>query len=102
MPLTNIEVQRARSAAKPQRLYDGGGLYLEVSPSGGKLWRFKYRFNGKEKRLAIGIYPAVSIALARKRRDEARELLAREVDPGVHRKTQKAARIERAQNSFEV
>ncbi len=102
MPLTNVEVQKSRSAAKPRRLFDGGGLYLEVSPSGGKLWRLKYRFNGKEKRLAIGIYPAVSIALARKRRDEARELLAREVDPSVHRKTQKAARIERAQNSFEV
>lgn len=102
MPLTNIEIQRARPGAKPRRLFDGGGLYPEVSPSGGKLWRQKYRYNGKEKRLAIGIYPAVSLAAARKRRDAARELLANDIDPGVHRKVQKAARVERAANSFEI
>lgn len=101
MPLTNIEIQKAKPAAKPRRLFDGGGLYLEVSPSGGKLWRLKYRFDGKEKRLAVGIYPAVSLAAARKRRDAARELLANDIDPGVHRKVQKAAKAERSANSFE-
>jgi integrase len=102
MPLTNIQIQKAKAAARPRRFFDGGGLYLEVSPSGGKLWRLKYRFDGKEKRLAVGIYPAVSISMARKRRDTARELLAQEIDPGTHRKAQKAAKAERAENSFEV
>jgi integrase len=75
---------------------------LEISPTGGKLWRLKYRFNGKEKRLAIGIYPAVSIAAARKQRAAAHELLANEIDPGVHRKQRKAQQAERAQDSFEA
>jgi len=102
MPLTNIEVQKAKPAAKAKRLFDGGGLYLEISPTGGKLWRLKYRFNGKEKRLAIGIFPAISIAAARKHRDAARELLANEIDPGVHRKLRKAQQADRAANSFEA
>ena len=55
--LTDTAIRKAKPADKPQRLFDGGGLYLEVSPAGGKLWRWKYRINGKEKRLAIGIYP---------------------------------------------
>ncbi|MBI3374988.1 MAG: integrase arm-type DNA-binding domain-containing protein [Betaproteobacteria bacterium] len=102
MALTDTGVRKCKSADKPQRLYDGGGLYIEVSVSGGKLWRLKYRFGGKEKRLALGIYPAVSLADARKRREAARALLAQDIDPSEHRKIQRAAQTERAANSFEV
>lgn len=102
MPLTDTSIRKAKPADKPFRLFDGGGLYLEVAPSGGKLWRLKYRFSEKEKRLSFGTYPAVSLASARKRRDQAREQLAQEIDPGLYRKVQKAATLERAANSFEV
>ncbi len=77
-------------------------MYLEVSPAGGKLWRLKYRFGGKEKRLAFGTYPEVSIKEARTKRVEARRLLAAGIDPGEHKKAQKQAGIEKAANSFEV
>jgi Arm DNA-binding domain len=66
---------------KPIRLFDGGGLYLEVSPTGGKWWRLKYRFDGKEKRLSLGVYPDVSLKDARDRRDASRKLLADGIDP---------------------
>lgn len=102
MALSELGVRSAKPGAKPVRLSDGGGLYLEVSPSGGKLWRLKYRFDGKEKRLALGKYPEVGLKEARARRDEARKLLANEVDPGENRKQQKAAKAERAANSFEA
>jgi len=83
-------------------MFDGGGLYLEVSPAGGKLWRLKYRFDGKEKRLALGIYPDVGLKDARDRRDLARKLLADGIDPGQHRKATKATREALAGNSFEI
>jgi integrase len=102
MPLTNTTILKAKPADKPVRLFDGGGLYLEISPAGGKLWRFKYRFNGKEKRLALGIYPDVSLAKAREKRQATRTLLADGNDPGENRKAQKAAGADRAANSFEV
>ncbi len=70
MSLSDTAIRKAKSADRPVRLFDGGGLYVEVSPSGGKLWRLKYRFDGKEKRLALGIYPEVSLAKARERRDD--------------------------------
>lgn len=102
MALSDVTVRNAKPGAKPARMFDGGGLYLEVAPTGGKLWRFKYRFGGKEKLLALGKYPDVSLKDARERRDEARRLLANEVDPSENRKQQKAAKIERSANSFEV
>ncbi len=102
MALNDITIRKAKPADKPVRLFDGGGLYVEVSPSGAKLWRLKYRFDGKEKRLAFGIYPDVSLAQARCARDDARKLLAQEIDPSEHRKIQKAAKSERAANSFEI
>ncbi|MGA9164365.1 MAG: integrase arm-type DNA-binding domain-containing protein [Thiobacillus sp.] len=102
MALSDLTIKTAKPGAKPIRLSDSGGLYLEVAPSGGKLWRLKYRFNGKEKRLALGKYPEVGLKDARERRDEARKLLANEIDPGENRKVQKAAKTERAANSFEV
>ena len=102
MSLTDTAIRKAKSADKRRRLFDSNGLYLEIPPSGSKLWRLKYRFVGKEKRLALGIYPAVSLADARKGRDNARRLLAQGIDPGEYRKIEKAARFERAENSFEV
>ena len=95
MPLTDATIRSAKPGEKPIRLFDSGGLYLEVAPSGGKWWRLKYRFDGKEKRLSLGVYPDVPLAGrkdkdsgawidgARDRRDKARQLLADGVDPSV-------------------
>ena len=102
MPLTDTAIRNAKPAEKAKKLFDGGGLYLEVAPSGGKWWRLKYRFGGKEKRLSLGVYPDVSLKDARERRDEARKLLANEIDPSEYRKAKNAAKVERAENSFEV
>lgn len=102
MALTDTKVKNAKSGPKAIRLFDGKGLYLEVSPRGGKWWRFKYRFNGKEKRLSLGVYPDVKLKAARDRRDDARKLLTNNIDPGEHRKATKAARTTSAANSFEV
>lgn len=102
MPLTDTAIRKAKPTDKPQRMFDGGGLYLEVAPAGGKLWRWKYRHGGKEKRLALGAYPAVTLADARERHAEARKLLAAGIDPSEQRKAEKAAGVERAANSFEV
>ena len=102
MPLTDSRIRTEKPTDKPKRLFDGGGMYLEVSPAGGKLWRLKYRFGGKEKRLALGTYPETSLADARERREAARKLLAQGIDPGEQRKAVKAAGEERAANSFEV
>lgn len=110
MPLTNAAISNAKpgvtpkgvKTSKPYKLGDSGGLYVEVRPDGGKYWRLKYRIGGKEKRLSLGVYPEVSLAKARERRDEARRLLADGVDPSEHRKATKAAGIERAANSFEA
>lgn len=102
MPLSDAAIRKAKPTDKTQRLFDGGGLYLEITPAGGKLWRQKYRFGGKEKRLAHGTYPEVSLAEARERRDNARRLLAAGTDPGEHRKAEKQAGEDRAANSFEA
>jgi integrase len=102
MPLTDTAIRKAKSGTKPTRFFDGGGLYLEVSPAGAKMWRFKYRFHGKEKRLALGIYPGVPLALARDRRDQAHKLLAEGIDPGEHRKAAKVKRAGLAANTFEA
>ncbi len=102
MPLTNTAIHNAKPSGKAKKLFDGGGLYLEVAPAGGKWWRLKYRFGGKEKRLSLGVYPDVSLKQARRRREEARQLLARKIDPSEHRRAQKTAREERSTNSFEA
>jgi len=102
MTLTDVTIRKAKPADKTQRLFDGGGMYLEVSPAGGKWWRLKYRFGCKEKRLSLGTYPDTGLADAREKRDAARKLLAAGVDPGEQRKAAKAAGEERAANSFEV
>ncbi|OIO04426.1 MAG: integrase [Desulfovibrionaceae bacterium CG1_02_65_16] len=90
MPLTNTAIKNAKPAEKTFRLFDEKGLYLEVAPSGGKWWRFKYRYARKEKRLSLGTYPDVFLADARERWDAARKLLAQGVDPGVARKEEQA------------
>ena len=83
--LTLATITKAKPQDKPVRLFDGGGLYLEISPSGGKLWRYKYRFDGKEKRLAFGAWPDLSLTDARNRHHEARKLLAEGIDPGARK-----------------
>jgi integrase len=102
MPLTDILVRNAKPSAKPARLYDQRGLYIEISPGGGKWWRWKYRYDGREKRLSLGVYPDVSLKAARDKREDARRLLAAGTDPSETRRAQKSARAGRAGNSFEV
>jgi len=93
-PLTNVEIKSAKPRTKAFKLSDGGGLYLEVLPTGGKSWRFKYRFTGQEKRLVFGLWPDVSLKQARQRRDEARALVADGVDPGEKKKQDAAVESE--------
>lgn len=102
MALTDVGVRNAKPKDKLYRLFDERGMYLEISAAGGKWWRLKYRFGGKEKRLSLGVYPDVGLKEARERRDAARKLLANGVDPSIERKVQKAATVERSANSFEA
>lgn len=102
MPLSSTAVRNAKPGEKARKMFDGGGLYVEVAPRGGKWWRFKYRINGKEKRISLGTYPDVSLKDARERRDEARKLVANNIDPSEQRKAEKAASVERTKNSFEA
>jgi integrase len=102
MTLTDTRIRNAKPGEKHTRLFDERGLYLEISPSGGKWWRFKYRFGGKEKRLSLGVYPDVTLKEARDRRDANRKLLSNGVDPSENRKALRSAQSERASNSFEV
>jgi len=101
MPLTDIAIKSAKAGNKPAKIFDERGLFLLVTPAGGKWWRLRYRFNDKEKLLSLGVYPDVGLKDARARRDEARKLLANGVDPGEYRKVTKAAKVERTANSFE-
>ena len=102
--LTELAIKKAKpnTEAKPYKMADGGGMYLEVQPNGSKYWRLKYRFGGKEKRLALGVYPDVTLSDARERREQARKLLANGVDPSAVKQAQKTAVIALTENSFEV
>ncbi|MFA5942309.1 MAG: integrase arm-type DNA-binding domain-containing protein [Candidatus Paceibacterota bacterium] len=91
IPLSDIKVRTAKPRDNEYKMFDGGGLFLMVTPSGGKLWHFKYRYNQKEKKLAIGPYPEVSLADARQHRDEARKLIIQGIDPGAVKKAKKQA-----------
>jgi integrase len=102
MPLTDTIARNAKPAAKTVRMFDRDGLYLEVSPRGGKWWRLKYRYAGKEKRVSLGVYPEVNLKKARARTIEARQLLDAGVDPSENRRAAKAAQVQGAANSFEV
>jgi uncharacterized SAM-binding protein YcdF (DUF218 family) len=85
-----LQVNKAKPQTKQFTLFDGGGLFLLVSPPGGKLWRFKYRYEGKQKLLALGKYPEISLDDARSSRDAAKELLTKGIDPSALRKEEKA------------
>ncbi len=102
MPLTATEVKQAKPSEKPYKLSDGGGLFLLVNPTGAKYWRYKYRFAGKEKLLALGTYPSVSLADVRKRHVDAREKLAQGIDPSEVRKVEKLTRHLASADSFEA
>ena len=114
MPLTDAALKNAKATDKPLKLFDGGGLFLLVTPSGGKWWRLKYRFGGKEKLLSLGTYPDVPLAGhkdkktgawiegAREKRDHARKLIKQEIDPSVVRKTEKTAARTANSNTFEA
>lgn len=94
MALTDIKVRTAKPTDKQYKLTDGSGMHLLVHPNGSKYWRLQYRFGGKQKMLALGIYPEVSLADARARRDEARKLLANGIDPGDKKKNDKVEQEE--------
>ena len=97
MALTDTEIRKAKVRDTAYRLSDGGGLHLWITPAGGKLWRWKYRFESREKLMSFGGYPDVPLSLARERHLETRKLLASGTDPMADRKTEKAA----AENSFQ-
>ncbi len=101
MPLTDVAIRNARSREKPYKLTDQRGLYLLIQPTGGKLWRYKYKQHGKEKKLSLGIYPTVSLAAARKLAEKARDRIAEGHDPVAEKKIQKAAAILSAATTFE-
>ncbi|HCI6646670.1 TPA: tyrosine-type recombinase/integrase [Klebsiella variicola subsp. variicola] len=102
MKLNARQVDAAKPKEKAYKLADGAGLYLEVVPSGSRYWRMKYRFNGKEKRMAFGVYPAVSLAQARALRDEAKKKLAEGIDPSFAKKEEKRVRDVRLNNTFQA
>jgi integrase len=100
MALTDVRVRTAKPATKPYKLTDGRGLYLLIMPSGSKLWRVKFRHVGKEKLLAVGAYPDVSLSAARKARDQARELLAKGDDPSLTKRREKVRKAAEAEDTF--
>ena len=97
--LTDTKIKQAKVAEKPYKIYDAEGLYIEIAPTGSKRWRWRYRWNGKEKLLSFGIYPEVPLKLARDRRTAAKELLVSGVDPSQARKEEKVE-SRAAVNSF--
>lgn len=102
MTLNDTICKNTKPSEKPRKLSDGGGLYLEVMPSGSKYWRLKYRFNGKEKRLAFGVYPTVSLKEAREKREEAKKLLDSGSDPSLVKKEKKRVAKLNSENTFEA
>lgn len=105
MKLTELQVRKATPGEKPRKLADGGGMYLLIAPAGGKLWRLKYRIDGKEKVLALGRYPDVGLAEARNRREDARRQIARGVDPSAERVAERQLRVlgeQARQKTFEM
>jgi len=100
--LTAKEVQNAKPAPKLYRMFDTNGLYLEVNPAGGRYWRYKYKFMGKERRLAFGVFPEVSLSEAREKRDQARKTLVGGVDPSEQKKATKLAAMVNAATTFEL
>jgi integrase len=101
-PLSDLRIRKTKPQQKEYKLFDGGGLYLAVTPTGGKIWRMKYRFEGKERKLSFGSYPEVSLSEARAQREAARQQLARDVDPGAVRRSRRVATVAEGDNAFEV
>lgn len=102
MSLTDTRIRNSRPMPKPYKLSDGGGMYLLIKPGGGCYWRFDYRFAGRRRTLALGVYPLVTLGRARERREDARRLLAGGKDPGMAKKAaQRATRIA-TENTFEA
>ncbi len=101
MALTDAACRKAAKKAQPYKLSDSGGLYLYITKAGGKSWRFKYRYGGKEKRLTFGLYPEVTLVEARDRRDEARLMLREHRDPAIERAKRLVEAIEAAEATFE-
>ncbi|MDD4338228.1 MAG: integrase arm-type DNA-binding domain-containing protein [Syntrophales bacterium] len=101
MALNETKIRNSKPSLKQVKLFDGGGLFLLITPQGGRYWRFKYRFGGKEKLLSFGTYPEISLLDARQRRDAARRQVAQRIDPGAIRKAQKQAETEETE-TFEV
>ena len=102
MPLSALRCKQAKSGEKTYRIYDQKGLYLEVHPTGGRYWRLKYRFGGKEKRLAFGVYPEVSLGEARDATAAARKKLRAGVDPLLARKAERLAAVVDSDNTFKA
>lgn len=102
MPLNDVKVKKAKPTEKQFKLADGGGMYLLIVPGGGKCWRLKYRFGRREKVLALGTYPEISLAEAREKRDVARKQLANGIDPSEAKKAARAAKVAETKNGFEV
>lgn len=98
MKLTHIACKNAEPRKKAYKLSDGGGVYLYVMPNGSKYWHFKYHYAGKEKRLAMGVYPEISLQMAREKRLKARRLLDEGIDPGIEKKRMKYQRIRQPAN----
>ncbi len=102
MALSDTKVRNAKPREKAYKIADGKGLFLTISPNGSKYWRFKYHFNNKEKLLALGVYPDVSLAQARDKHLEARRLIANGIDPSIDKQIKKRAKKVAAENSFEA
>ncbi len=100
MKLTATKVRNAKPTEKTQKLFDGEGLYLEITPKGRKYWRLKYRFNGKEKRISFGVYPQVDLKEARLKKSEAKLSIAKNIDPSETRRYEKNKKSESLQNTF--
>jgi hypothetical protein len=92
--LTRLKIESVKPSLRRQRLFDARGLYLEISPTGGRWWRFKYRFDRKEKRISLGVYPEIGIKEARDRCDQVRSQVSAGIDPGAKRKAEKAVSLE--------
>ena len=102
MALTAIEVKNAKASNKPRKLSDGGGMFLLVQPNGAKYWKLSYRYGGKQKTLALGVFPDTSLSDARNKREEARRLIAGGIDPSAAKQDKKAAMVALINSSFEV
>src|SRR5690554_2778127 len=102
MYLTDTECKALKPKSKPYKKADGSGMYLEISPNGSKYWRFRYRWHKKQKLLALGVYPTVTLKEAREKREIARKQLASGNDPSMIKRELRIQQLEELQNTFEL